>query len=323
MKTLSTIAVWCCLNMSVGQPTPQRKTRPFSPYSPSALALRAGGGAPSLGYELNPEYTSDTFQKTWTTVGDSVDDPLFQHNSFGNYILTPTKTYTINTVTRNPEVSNVNALQNIWTNIRMLSPTIANTAASCVIVFLLWQLPIFQPLLSKFFVCSRLNIRKGRMPAILLSAISHTSAMHLLFNLFALLSFGPSVSQILKQKRWAMWPLMLGAALSGSIGYIFLDRAHTGGCVGLSGVTCALLAVYAQLMPTRTLGIRIGGIFPVRMPASQLLWILLGWSAFNTVVATRSSIAHSCHLGGLLFGVAYHNFFSQAKTTSIPKWLSR
>jgi membrane associated rhomboid family serine protease len=188
------------------------------------------------------------------------------------------------------------------------SPSLFFSALSCVVVFLLWQIPSISPLLQNYFVCSRNNLHSGRFPSIILSAISHTSLIHLAVNLMALLNVGPAVERALAMSGWPLWHFLLGAASAGSMLFLLVG---SGSCVGLSGVTLALVAMEARIYPTRILGIVIG-IFPVRMRAENLLKTLLAWSLLGSF-SRRSDIAHLVHLGGLLFGMLYYEIWNGRK----------
>jgi len=203
-------------------------------------------------------------------------------------------------------------------------PSLSYTAVACVGVFILWQVPACTAMLRNYFVCSSRNLQSMRIISLLLSAISHAAPLHLVFNLLALLSIGPSVKRMLFMPgRWPVWPLLLGSAFAGSLSFLCLDggRYHDG-CMGLSGVTLAILAVYARFLPSQPLGLLIGGIIPVRLPASQLLNVILAWSIAGTFLAARHSrVAHSTHLGGLLFGMMY--FEAWARRDRIRSQLRR
>ena len=203
-------------------------------------------------------------------------------------------------------------------------PTLAQLTAACLLVFSSWQIQGLTPFLNQFFVCSRRNLRKGRWISLILSSISHSDVWHVLFNLAALISLGPDVQFFIGRHarykgRWslstnqAMWLLVTGAALSGSVFYLLFGEIRNtgGGCLGLSAVTMALLAVYAQAYPDRILQIRLAGIFPLRLPAYLLLQVVTVWSLVWSIIAIGAphrsdGIAHSAHLGGLIFGLLYY-----------------
>lgn len=138
-----------------------------------------------------------------------------------------------------------------------------------------------------------------------------------------LLSFGPSVRQAIAPRP--VWPVLLGASLSGSLMYIMMDyvvhrQQDSGGCLGLSTVTLGLIAFWARLYPERTLRFLLGPI-PVSMTASMALYALLGWSLIAALfpMVANDSIAHSGHLGGLLFGCLYYEWWSSRRKRR-QKW---
>ena len=183
---------------------------------------------------------------------------------------------------------------------------------SSLSIFVAWQLPPLQKLLGQHFVCSRRNLSAGRVGALFLSCISHAGIMHLLVNMVALLSFGPQVNAVLQSRsQWPLWQFMLGASLTGSLFYLLLDR-HQGGCMGLSGVTLALVAISSRFNPKQTLRFFLGPI-PVRMTAEQALLVLTAWSIVGILVPSRSGVAHSAHLGGLVFGCAYYELWTRRR----------
>jgi membrane associated rhomboid family serine protease len=183
-----------------------------------------------------------------------------------------------------------------------------------------------------------MTLRNGKFLSLLLSAISHIDVWRLLYNLMALLSLGPSVQAVLESKLstkgfvrpkypdrsifasidTAMWLLVLGAALSGSIAYLLWNElcgtgGSEGGCLGLSSVTMSMLSIYASAYPDRILQFRVGGIIPVRLPAHQILLLAFVGSIvgclFPVIFKSKRNdgISHSGHLGGLIFGVVYYD----------------
>lgn len=151
--------------------------------------------------------------------------------------------------------------------------------------------------------------------------------MHLAVNLVAFLSFGPMVQQVLHSKALELSSFVLGSALSGSICSLILNyivyrnttQRGGGGCLGLSGVTFSLFAFKAKMFPDSIIGIIVGFI-PVRLPAGILLISALVVSVFGALFATSSTIAHSAHLGGILFGIAYHHAYFGSTAAKRNKW---
>lgn len=156
--------------------------------------------------------------------------------------------------------------------------------------------------------------------SLILSSLSHISPYHLLFNLLALLNFGPSVKRILQQRTRAftttdksmLWPLLVSSAMFSNAAQLWLTarRGSSSSSLGLSGVTMALAAIQARAEPHRTFRVLLLGIIPVSMQARHLLPILMAVSLVGHLWPFQQrggdNIAHMAHLAGLIFGVVYY-----------------
>jgi membrane associated rhomboid family serine protease len=264
----------------------------------SALSIR-GGNSPKSPIELNPNWVPPgrNPHEVWLETQQTYNDQSF---------------VTYENVGHRQSPSARDRFVNYVSQLHQTSPSLSISALACIVVFLLWQIPPLEPLLRMFFTCSRQNLRRGRFPSVLLSAISHASFKHLAVNLLALLTVGPVVQQslntstITSTSRWPLWPLLVGAAMAGSTMFLALG-GHHGSSLGLSGVTMSLVAMHARMFPNRQLGLVIG-IIPVRLHAEFILWGLLAWSVFGCL-SRQDGVAHLTHLGGLLFGMAYYELW--------------
>ena len=264
--------------------------------SSTHLALRLPRGGSEL-YEINPDYVPPPSSRRPASLGDLENSP-----SRHQYYTETSRPYA--------RRSSLGQFMAYTTQLHRISPTLSVGSASCILIWLLWQIPQAQRYLQRYFVCSRYNVLHGRQWTTLTSAVSHASFTHLLVNLFAFLSFGPSLVQTLSSSNWKLWPLVVGAALFSSNVFLVCSK-RGGGCMGLSGVTLAFLAFTARLHPKRELGVLLMGIVPVRMPAETMLYVLLAWSVAGTFVETKSGVAHSAHVGGLLFGMGYYELWKR------------
>mmetsp|Transcript_12188 Transcript_12188/g.25697 ORF Transcript_12188/g.25697 Transcript_12188/m.25697 type:complete len:372 (+) Transcript_12188:113-1228(+) len=278
--------------------------------------LRGGAPPPSY-YETNPNYSN----QGGPTLGD------LEHNNNGfRYPPNPSPPSSAfsfhpkSTASKPPPITTL--LSNYSTNLKAFSPTIFYTTASSILLFLLWNL--FPPqstfskrILQTHFVCSHHNIfTKHRWDAAVLSALSHTSFRHLMVNLYGFLTFGPSVKRILDGGNLGLWAFVALSALFGSLSFLLLDRYTHGGagsCIGLSGVTLALLAFDSLVYPSKELRLFVSFI-PVQLPAYYLLMGLVGWSVLGVLGMMNGgggNVAHSTHLGGLVFGAVFYEAFSR------------
>lgn len=154
-----------------------------------------------------------------------------------------------------------------------------------------------------------------------LSAISHSSLVHMLLNLYGLFTFGPSVRQTIAPAGLPIWPFVVGACIISSA--FFLALSPYGGCLGLSGVTLAMLAFYARANPSNVLGFMVGFI-PIRMPAEYALTGIFVMSLLGVLTkGSKDGVAHATHIGGIVFGVSYFELFARGWLTSKRPWFLR
>ncbi len=189
------------------------------------------------------------------------------------------------------------------------SPTTYWTTIVSILVFLSWNLlPMLHPILMQFFLASRKSAQKSLGLSLVLSAVSHNSFRHLLVNLFVFLQLSPALS------KKALWPLLVGGAIAGNL--LFLLFRPGGSCLGLSGVTCAMMGVYGCMAPERLMKVRIYGVLPLTFKMKTLIQVLMGVSLFGALFMPSSPICHLGHLGGLLFGILYYQKASRPRKRS-------
>ncbi|KAL7524162.1 hypothetical protein ACHAXR_000462, partial [Thalassiosira sp. AJA248-18] len=219
-----------------------------------------GGSAP---YESNPSYQNSP------TLGE-VDKDGFYHASFQS----PLKQ-------RPPPFTQL--IGNYFADLHKVSPTLFNGTVGSLLLFLAWQFPttsFVSTVLRNHFVCSHYSvIRKRRYHALILSAFSHASFGHIAVNMFAFLTFGRSVKQVMASHGLALWPFVFSAAIFGNLFFLLFDKGQ-GSCIGLSGVTLALLAFDSMVYPTKELRMVVYFI-PISLPAYYLFLGLLGVSVLG------------------------------------------
>ena len=145
------------------------------------------------------------------------------------------------------------------------------------------------------------------------------NVLHLLFNMVCLWFFGRTIQDRLGNREFAAFYLL--AAVVAGLSYLGLHAGllHDHSLVtGASGATMALMALFAMWFPRQQ--VLLFGLLPV-----EIRWLVAGyvvmdtlpiWSALQGRQAS-DGVAHAAHLGGLLFGFAYHIF-----EWRLSNWLS-
>ncbi len=125
-------------------------------------------------------------------------------------------------------------------------------------------------------------------------AHSPFSIAHILFNMFALWSFGSWLERAWGPKRFLIFYLACG--LAAGVAQLFLSN---GAAVGASGAIMGLFAAFAYLFPNTELL-----MFPIPFPvkAKWAVAVMAAIDLFGGVQPAGSNIAHFAHLGGLVMG---------------------
>ena len=131
----------------------------------------------------------------------------------------------------------------------------------------------------------------------------HASWLHLFFNAFALVMFGPFLEQRIGSKRFL--ELFFAAGIAGSVLYCLVYFIGIGGGVpalGASGAIYGILGALAVLAPNMMVLVMF---VPMPMRAAAIVWVLL---EFFGTLTPGTGVASAAHLGGLFLGFAYAKF---------------
>lgn len=123
---------------------------------------------------------------------------------------------------------------------------------------------------------------------------AHGGWAHILFNMFALWSFGTMLERVWGPKKFLIFYFACG--LAAGVAHLFLSNAPA---VGASGAIMGLLAAFAYLFPNTQLFMFP---FPFPVKAKYAIAVIAAIDLFGGVYSTGSKIAHFAHLGGLLMG---------------------
>jgi membrane associated rhomboid family serine protease len=125
----------------------------------------------------------------------------------------------------------------------------------------------------------------------------HADLMHLLFNMLALVFFGPPLERRLGSRRF------LGLYFAGGLAGALASFATPGGILGASAGTFAVSLGFARYWPNAV--ILIWGIIPVR--AWLMVAIMTGLALLGAggIEVGQRNVAHLAHLGGFLGGWIY------------------
>ncbi len=140
----------------------------------------------------------------------------------------------------------------------------------------------------------------------------HGDIMHILFNMFALVSFGSALEHFWGGKKFILFYLACGfgsAILHTAINFYYInyvpgfDGLINVPAVGASGAIYGLLVAFAFMFPMAELAMLF---IPVPIKAKYFVPIIVGLDLFSGVtgfsIFSGGNIAHFAHVGGALTG---------------------
>lgn len=135
--------------------------------------------------------------------------------------------------------------------------------------------------------------------------------LHLVFNMLCLWFFGRTLQERLGHREFVAFYLVAtvvaGLSFLGLHAGFLRERAIA---IGASGAVMAVMALFAMWYPRQQ--VLLMGLLPI-----EIRWLVAAYVVFDTLPiwgalrdnGVRSDgVAHAAHLGGLLFGFAYHIF---------------
>ena len=146
---------------------------------------------------------------------------------------------------------------------------------------------------------------RGQIWRLLTYAFAHNlqSPLHLLFNMMTLYTIGRMVTHLLGEREF-LWFYLTSAVFAGicSVAFYTLMGQHPA-IIGASGAVYAVFCVVAMHYPRQK--VYLFGALPIEMR-----WLLVAFVAMDALpilstFSASSRVAHSAHLGGLLFGFLY------------------
>jgi membrane associated rhomboid family serine protease len=154
---------------------------------------------------------------------------------------------------------------------------------------------------------------------LLLAHFSHGSLMHLLFNMFALYSFGGPVLNAV-----GPWHFLLIYAVAGFGCDLVVFALHqddpTYKCLGASGSVFGVMMAAVVLDPTTA----IAFVFvPVPIPGPVFM---LGYIAIALVLIMRKhrgGVSHEGHLGGAILGLALTGVLAPRGLQPLVRWFQQ
>jgi membrane associated rhomboid family serine protease len=132
----------------------------------------------------------------------------------------------------------------------------------------------------------------------------HGGLIHLLGNLYYLITFGDNSEDVLGKGRYLL--LIATASIVGDIAHVISDPNSTIPCVGASGGISGVMAYYCLRFPKASMGFVVFFHW-IRLPVGVMfaLWVVLQITAFMMQPAGINDVAIFAHLGGAAAGILF------------------
>lgn len=168
--------------------------------------------------------------------------------------------------------------------------------------------------LAENFVLNLSNLRAGRWWTLITYSFMHFAPLHLSFNVFGIMAFGPTVVTYFGTSAFVVgW---LGSALSaGGASLWWENRSRKAGkieagAVGASGSLFGFLTMIACLTPYRPVSFLF---IPISFPMWGTLATTVGLSLVCMAKSWLPFVGHAGHLGGIGFGALYYALLLRRK----------
>jgi membrane associated rhomboid family serine protease len=162
-----------------------------------------------------------------------------------------------------------------------------------IIVFILTMII---PGLFENFMIYPLNSNEFSLYQFITSMFTHGGIFHLLFNMFALLSFGPFCENDLGEKKF-MWLYIIAGIFGAFIQLLNVEVP----LVGASAAIFGLLIYYTMKNPNQELSIIFLPFLSFK--AKHIVSVFVIFEALMVISGTQDGIAHLAHLGGGFIGL--------------------
>eukprot|EP01113_Clastostelium_recurvatum_P035136 TRINITY_DN4854_c0_g1_i3.p1 TRINITY_DN4854_c0_g1~~TRINITY_DN4854_c0_g1_i3.p1 ORF type:complete len:342 (-),score=64.87 TRINITY_DN4854_c0_g1_i3:47-1072(-) len=200
-------------------------------------------------------------------------------------------------------------LRRWWGQYSDSSKTIACIIAANTLVFLAWRIPARVPgigsAMSRYFLSHTHN---SRVLPLLLNNFSHVTPMHLLFNMFALYSFGKPVHDAMGREHFLSLYISSGLFSSLASHVLRLVTLSSAYSLGASGCVCGIIAACTYLYPDSRMSIIFLPFFSFDASsglAGLVVFDTLGMLGVYNRLGLPLNLDHAAHLGGVATGGAY------------------
>ena len=201
-------------------------------------------------------------------------------------------------------------------------------------------IPAMPEILRGNFCLTKEALAQGKIWTLVTYGFIHDGVFHLLVNMLGIFFIGRALEPSLGPRRLAV--LFFASIIAGGAFWLIVNNEDIGlylpHLMGASAAAMGLLAYFCAQRPNDNITLLLFFVFPCNLKPKWVLWGFLGISIYGLVYMeifgsrtfTSDGVAHSAHLGGLLFGLLYYKLtesggFAGSKMPRIrvqrPAWM--
>ncbi|KGG50660.1 hypothetical protein DI09_5p70 [Mitosporidium daphniae] len=194
-------------------------------------------------------------------------------------------------------------LENTWSSLTSAQKTLSALILANTAVFIGWKIPALVPFMQRHFLHSPLSSPH----TLLTSSFSHSSFLHLSFNMIALSAFGGWIHQELGREQFLF--MYLSAAVTSSFvsqaWKVLVGRENMLHIPSL-GASGAIMSLFAATAHRKDISIGLILLPGIHVPSNVAVAGMAAVDAYCLLFRSATSrFDHAAHLGGSAFGYIY------------------
>ena len=185
------------------------------------------------------------------------------------------------------------------------------------------RFPPRESLVQSWFELDTRKVLQGQVWRLITCAFCHSrgSVLHIVFNMLVLWWFGRTLEAMYGSREFLLF--YLAAAVASSLAFVALDlyAGRTVPAIGASGAVWGVMILFCMHYPRYQ--VRVYFLFPIEMRFLLALYAIYDLHPVLRILSgenTVTGVAHSAHLGGLLFGILYNYFGLRLEALSDGFW---
>ena len=163
-----------------------------------------------------------------------------------------------------------------------------------------------EPIFNLLALTPTLAIKEGMVWQFFTFMYVHGGFLHIFFNMFSLLMFGPTIEEVMGSKKYFIFYTLCG--IGSGVFHMLINGIESVPLVGASGAIFGVVTAYGLMFPKNIIY-----VYFVPMPAIVAIGLFGVIELFSGIAGTEPGVANFGHLGGMIIGFILVKFFNFGK----------